>query len=172
MQAYERALQTLVAACELLPVFEPPLCRDPGAGYVRNRKVAVSAGLPCLHRERERGDLRTARVELKSKEVVAEHGVSCFSCGQPLSLHPHLPEHLEGDHEEVPGAAARIHHGHLGHCVGPAWEAAGGGLALVVEAEVLPVLHERAPWMTCGPPGSERVLEQEADHVVLREELC
>ena len=53
----------------------------------------------------------------------------------------------------------------------PLIEGAGGRLSVVVEAQVVEVLDQGALGMPGGPPGAERVLEQEADHVVLGEEL-
>ena len=55
--------------------------------------------------------------------------------------------------------------------LGPALERAGGRGAVVAEAQVLPLAQERAVRVAARPPGAERVLEQEADHVVLGEEL-
>ena len=55
--------------------------------------------------------------------------------------------------------------------VRPAVEGARGRRAVVVEAQVVEALDERAVRVAGCPPGAEGVLQQEPDHVVLGEQL-
>ncbi len=90
---------------------------------------------------------------------------------QPFFLGPHRGEHLEGHGEEVPRAAARVHQGDFGYAVGPALEDPSSGRALLREAQESELLEQRRARMTASPPGTEGVLEQEPNHVVLGEQL-
>ena len=114
----------------------------------------------------------TQRGSSSSPKRLSRSTASCASIGcEPFLFGAHLPQHRERLDEEVTRAAARVHDRDLGDAVGPTVEGAGGGPAVVVEAEVLEALHERAVGMSCGPPRAEGVLEQEPDHVVLGEQL-
>src|SRR5438874_5528562 len=67
--------------------------------------------------------------------------------------------------------AARIHDRHLRHALRPALERTGSRLAILSDAQVVERRDEWALRMPARPPGTQRVLEQEPDHVVLGEQL-
>ena len=105
-------------------------------------------------------------------EVVAEDRILCLGRREAFLLGAHAPEHPEHCDEEVTGAAAGVHHRHVDSTVRPITERARRRGAVLVEAQVLPAVKECRRGVTCGPPCSERVLQQESNHVVLGEKLC
>jgi len=101
----------------------------------------------------------------------AQHGVGGRGLAQALLFHAHAPQHLERRHQEVPRAAAGVHHRHLGGAPRPAGKDPGGGRPVVPVTQVVVPFEQRAVRAPRRPPGAERVFEQEAHHVVLGEEL-
>ena len=167
----QRVREPSVLARQAPPGVQLPLDRDARAGDVRYREWPVAIGFPGREDEREGGDLRATRIQLQAEQVVAQHGLTGLGAGEPLLFHAHLPQQVEGFDEEVSRAAAGIQHGHLGGAVRPVGEGAGRWRAVVADAEVGQFLPEWTLGVAGDPPGTERVLEQEADHVVLGEEL-
>lgn len=63
------------------------------------------------------------------------------------------------------------HDGDFGGALGPAGEATGSRRTVVQETEIAVGLDQRAVGVASRPPGTQRVLQQEANHVVLGEQL-
>ena len=110
---------------ERIPLFGRRRHGQPAAGHARRRHARPHAELaavfarpaPRRQRQRERGDLDAAPVELEAVDVVAQHGVDGGGGAQPLVAHAQRHQPLERRHQEVPGAAARVEHG---ECAPPA----------------------------------------------------
>jgi hypothetical protein len=200
IEPLQSAAQARVVAGQAGPLLQAAGQRHARAGDVGQGQRAVAGGLPGGEGQGEGGDLGAARVQLQAKQIVAQHRLGGRGRAQPLFFHAHAPQQLEGGHQEVARAAAGIDHGHLGGALRPAGERAGGGgfaltpcpspmrgegsetlpLSLGWErglggeghpAQVLKLLYQRAGGVARGPPGAERVVQQELHHVVLGEEL-
>jgi hypothetical protein len=138
---------------------------------LRRRDRAITAALPRLEGQSEPGDLYAALVQFQPEEVVAEDGVASLCRVESFLFHPHLAQEVEGADQEVSGATARVHHRDRGRVLWPAKEGARRWTAVFGEAEVVHLLEQWALGVACRPPGTEAVLKEEADHIVLGEEL-
>ena len=172
VEALEGGGHVRVVAGEALPVVELALDRDARAGDVRDRELLVAAGLPGVEGEGEGAELGAARVELEAEQVVAEDGRGGGLCAvRPSSSIRILrsmsaaatrkwPEPMQGSMTVI--SAARS---------GQPSKVPAAGVPSSRKRRYSHSLQERAVGMAARPPGAERVLEQEADHVVLGEEL-
>ncbi len=171
VQPLQRAAQPVVVAGQRGPVGQLALHRDARAGEVKRGQRAVAAGFPGREGQCERGDLGAARVQLQAVDVIADGHLGSGARVQLLFFHAHASQHLKRGDQEVARAAARVDHGHLGGMRGPAGECACGRCAVVAEAQIAKRLNQRTIRMAGGPPRTERVFEQELDHIVLGEQL-
>src|ERR1019366_3061508 len=142
-----------------------------GACNLRGRQIAKATLFPRLKRDVESSELCTARIEFESVEVLSQHRVLCRRSGEPLLLCPHSPEHAEQRHKKMTRTTAGVHDGDFCYGRRPLSERTGGRCAVVQTAEERPRVDERRVRMTSRPPGTEGVLQQEPNHVVLGEEL-
>ena len=131
-----------------------------------------AAGLPGGKRQGECGDLRAARVESPART-----GCRGSPRRRPAAaLSPPPPSASAAACRTRPRGSARaaagVHDGDLADAVGPAREGAGGRGAVVAIAEIRQLARSSGlSGAGAAHQRAERVLQQEADHVVLGEEL-
>ncbi len=158
VQPLQSAPQVSIIASQLQPLIQLPLHRDAGAGDVGRRQRPVAAALPRRQGQVEGGDLRAARVDLQHVDVVANDGVARLAGAQPFRLHPHPHEHLERRHDEVARPAAGVDHRHLGHGLRPAVKGARRRGPVLLEAQIVERLVQRAVGPARRPPRPQGVL--------------
>ena len=149
---------------------------------------------PRGQRQVERANLRAARVNLQTEQVVTDdrRHRRCFVqlfLGQAQGHQP-----LEHRHHEMPAAHARVEGSEGGRSFGPALERASGGRPFAVlafdPAEIAPRAARQRDGLTefvfalgvfgqlgirgedfAGVPRAEGVIQEEVHHVILGEEL-
>ncbi len=94
---------------------EPLLLRARGphatARHLQCRQFHYPTDLPPRRgSQRERRDLRAARIEYEPEQVAAEHRRHRLANRQPFFALPQRHQQLERRHQEVPAAAARVEH--------------------------------------------------------------
>ena len=129
-------------------------------------------------------------------QVVSQHGVHCLGCSESLQHHAHGNQHGKGGDQKVSRAAAGVEDLQVSKVLRPAVKGTGGrapscllgGIFTAHEAQEIerysrdrrfpPQIGFRVSVLQIGfaqtarrPPGSQGVVEQEAHHVGLSEEL-
>ena len=103
--------------------------RQSGTGEIQVREPSITARTrpgPGGQRRIERGDLRAARIDLQTEQVVPQHGVDRVTRCEVVLLHAQTNQQVEALDQEVTTAAARIEDAQVGRHARPALEAAGG----------------------------------------------
>src|SRR5262249_37198205 len=88
-----------------------------------------------------------------------------------LVFSSHAPEHRKRLDEEMSRPTAGVHDCHFRYQFRPAVERPSYRSSFVVEAQILKFSDEWAFRMPTCPPCTERILEQESNHIVFGEQL-